>query len=560
MQRLVAAQPELKNQPILLHQRDTRRGLRVVACSTAARRLGVQPHMPITEAAALLQRGTGGRVANAHSNSSSRSAEQTIEQHPGIQAHDTAADRKTLTELAVWCQQFSPLVGWETVAAKTLERNRPRSAGGAGEKSSVDFLLLDIAGLGALFGSEAELAERVAAAMRRRGYYPSVAIASNIAAAWALARHGRFTQPALPRRQVWFPEDETQQLGRLPIAALRVADDVVQTLQRLGVSRVQQLEQLPRSGLRSRFGPELLLRLEQLRGEATETLVPYQPPDAFTAVWECDPPTSRRDNLEEAVRRLTGQVADLLRRCDRGAIRLLCRIHQQAGEPQEPDRRKHQPAGRQQVLQVELFQPTCNGNHLFELLRMQLEQVRLPTAATRIELNAALAAPLEVRQEELFQDGSRHRTRQFSMLLNRLSVRLGGERVLRPRRTADPQPERSCLLEPAHHAPRSRRRGKQRSAAAKRQGAVHRPLKLYEPPRRIETTAVVPDGPPIRFEAEKCQHQVARHWGPERIETGWWRGPSVRRDYYRVETKDGRRFWVFRELNDNHWFLHGVFD
>jgi protein ImuB len=52
---------------------------------------------------------------------------------------------------------------------------------------------------------------------------------------------------------------------------------------------------------------------------------------------------------------------------------------------------------------------------------------------------------------------------------------------------------------------------------------------------------------------------VARHWGPERIETGWWRGPSVRRDYYRIETDEGRRFWLFRELTNRRWFLHGAY-
>jgi protein ImuB len=51
---------------------------------------------------------------------------------------------------------------------------------------------------------------------------------------------------------------------------------------------------------------------------------------------------------------------------------------------------------------------------------------------------------------------------------------------------------------------------------------------------------------------------VAAH-GPERIETAWWRGPIVRRDYYVVETDSGERFWVFRRLKDGAWFLHGVF-
>ena len=57
----------------------------------------------------------------------------------------------------------------------------------------------------------------------------------------------------------------------------------------------------------------------------------------------------------------------------------------------------------------------------------------------------------------------------------------------------------------------------------------------------------------------KRAYRVIRFWGPERIETGWWRGRSIRRDYYRVETDRGTRFWLFRRLTDGHWFLHGEF-
>ena len=56
------------------------------------------------------------------------------------------------------------------------------------------------------------------------------------------------------------------------------------------------------------------------------------------------------------------------------------------------------------------------------------------------------------------------------------------------------------------------------------------------------------------------QYRLARHWGPERIETGWWRGQSAGRDYFRVETATGSRYWLFRRLRDGKWFLHGTFE
>ena len=78
-------------------------------------------------------------------------------------------------------------------------------------------------------------------------------------------------------------------------------------------------------------------------------------------------------------------------------------------------------------------------------------------------------------------------------------------------------------------------------------------------PVRLEAVSVVPDGPPMRFQHGLETHEIAKAHGPERIETAWWRGPIVRRDYYVVETETGGRFWLFRRLKDGVWFLHGVF-
>jgi protein ImuB len=51
-----------------------------------------------------------------------------------------------------------------------------------------------------------------------------------------------------------------------------------------------------------------------------------------------------------------------------------------------------------------------------------------------------------------------------------------------------------------------------------------------------------------------------RAWGPERIATGWWRGPDVERDYYRAEWEDGSHAWIYRDRRADHWFLHGFFE
>jgi protein ImuB len=50
--------------------------------------------------------------------------------------------------------------------------------------------------------------------------------------------------------------------------------------------------------------------------------------------------------------------------------------------------------------------------------------------------------------------------------------------------------------------------------------------------------------------------------GPERLETGWWDGREIARDYWIARTPAGARLWIFRERHQSglaRWFLHGVF-
>jgi protein ImuB len=47
---------------------------------------------------------------------------------------------------------------------------------------------------------------------------------------------------------------------------------------------------------------------------------------------------------------------------------------------------------------------------------------------------------------------------------------------------------------------------------------------------------------------------------PERIESGWWDGRDIRRDYYLAKDTDGSQLWIFRNLCCDHaWYLHGLF-
>jgi protein ImuB len=57
-----------------------------------------------------------------------------------------------------------------------------------------------------------------------------------------------------------------------------------------------------------------------------------------------------------------------------------------------------------------------------------------------------------------------------------------------------------------------------------------------------------------------CQKErIELQSGPERIESGWWDGMDVVRDYYVAQGRNGSRLWVFRDRSSGGWYVHGLF-
>ena len=91
-----------------------------------------------------------------------------------------------------------------------------------------------------------------------------------------------------------------------------------------------------------------------------------------------------------------------------------------------------------------------------------------------------------------------------------------------------------------------------------------RPARLFSQPQRIEAVTQLPDHPPRFFIWRKRRYVVAKADGPERIRGEWWvsaKETHLVRDYYRVETEDGSRYWLFRDApteDGGTWWVQGV--
>jgi protein ImuB len=149
--------------------------------------------------------------------------------------------------------------------------------------------------------------------------------------------------------------------------------------------------------------------------------------------------------------------------------------------------------------------------------------------------------------------GARRADAALEALAERLGARLGGPGALVALARESHWPERAQRFAPALREP----------VGAQFTPSAARPPLLFKTPEPIVAIAPLPDGAPAQFRWRRVLHRVARACGPERIGAEWWRADGPSRDYYRVETQEGRRLWLFRlglygrESVEPGWFVHG---
>jgi protein ImuB len=202
-----------------------------------------------------------------------------------------------------------------------------------------------------------------------------------------------------------------------------------------------------------------------------------------------------------------------------------------------------------------------------------------------ITVSVTSSVLLAQQQRQLFDQNPRLDRPALAHLINRLANRLGTQNVVYPSLQSGAQPEYSFRLLPLVDPGRKRRRRK--TQPPKQSQTLARPFRLFHPPLRLNqghrnkgarplcfhstenpprplTPTVSNDTPPPLLQVETGSglgqpQKIIASWGPERIETGWWRGRTVCRDYWRIETETQQQLWIFRDLRSGEWFLHGEF-
>lgn len=418
------------------------------------------------------------------------------------QPRDVAAEEDALARLATFALAFTPAVSL---------------ADGA--------IVAEIRGSLRLFGGEAKLVAGLVDGVRERGFAPRVALAPTPLAALALARAGAEAAPDAPGGLA-------RALAPLPLAAFDVEPATIATLEAAGVRTFGDAERLPRAGLARRFGRALVDTLDRAAGRVPDPREPFVPPPQFASRLELPACVHDVEALAFAVHRLVQELAAWLLARGLGVTALtLALAHERALV-----RHLDSPCTHARFA---LATPSRTPAHLTHVMRERLARLALPAPVAGLALATEAVAPLAGRNLGLLP-GSEADAPEVP-LLDRLRARLGEDavRLVLPR--ADHRPERA-MRAPLPEACASA----WPSAPA---GDAPRPLWLLARPQPLRGLTA-------------AQPWVLRE-GPERIESGWWDGHDVRRDYFVAESPAGEVAWIYRDhrhgTDDGEWFLHGVF-
>jgi protein ImuB len=392
-----------------------------------------------------------------------------------------------------------------------------------------DGLLLEVRGSLHLFAGVAGLRAALTDECRQLQVQPVLAFAPTPLAALTAARAQRALEVLQAAQLIGA-------LAPLPLSALRWPPDTLERLQRMGVRTIGAVLRLPRAGFARRFGAAQLAMLDALTGRTPDVRAVHQARARFRRRRDLDYELQSHALLLAALTPLFAQLGAFLEARQCGVVELECRlIHRQA------------PVSR---CVLRLASPFSDARRLSELLGGQLQALQLPEPVRACELRAAALVPYAPQSAALWQPGEHGggAGRETYGFIERLRTRLGPTAVQGLTLLPGHRPERAwALTGPPAVAPERRAA---LELAPEFSAPQRRPLWLLKTPRPLG----VRDGLPRRRGPLRLVSE------PERIESGWWDGGEIARDYYTALDIHGVRLWVFRERAAPHgWFLHGVF-
>jgi protein ImuB len=386
-----------------------------------------------------------------------------------------------------------------------------------------DAVLLEVQGSFRLFGGASSLCRVLLERCVAAGIEVRWALAPTPLAALALARAGQGVIVLARDRLIGL-------LSPLPLTVLRWPAVTLERLESIGARTLGAVLRLPRAGFARRFGREALLALDRLSGAAPEPRRAFLVCERFRARVDPGFELSSVQGVLNYLERVLGELEDFLRARQSGIELLMLRLHHRTMDPTR--------------VTLRLAAAELQARRFSELLALQISRLVLPAPVTRCELRSGALRSFVAHSAPLWRPGEHGggATRQSTALIERLRARLGSDAVYG-----------LCLV--PEHRPESAWRVTD-VLAARSSPYVTSPTGT--------PTAVMARRPLWLLHEPEVLPWALEHLrlidGPERIETGWWDGREIARDYYVARDESGAELWVYRErLSPHGWYLHGVF-
>jgi protein ImuB len=491
------------------------------------------PGQPVTEwrpsGDRAVSEGTpsGGERGNPQRGLARKSPAGTTELWIGLHLTESAAHQppgQGLERLALCAQRFTPRVSLVPP----------------------DGLVMEVKGSLHLFNGVEGLSRALASECASLGLKSMVALAPTPLAALVAARVGKLErpmgQPGGPMGQPFVVMEQARLVGQLmplPLAALRWPPETLERLARMGVRTIGQILRLPRAGFARRFGTEYLATLDRLTGRSPDPRERFQARERFRRRRELNYELENHAALLGALAPLLAELGKFLESRQCGVMKLECLLRHRRAEPTS--------------CVLRLAAPVADVDRLTALLGERLNALTLPEPVRACELRSSSLVLRVLSSNSVWQPGEYGGGvgAQGTELIERLRARLGPEAVYGLKVLEGHRPENAWGVREPVAVERGRRgaRGEPNEGRSGRDGAA-RPLWLLPQPRLLSEREGLPRRRgPLRLLGEA-----------ERIETGWWDGGDIARDYFTAVDLHGVRLWVFRERGAPHrWFLHGVF-
>ena len=403
-------------------------------------------------------------------------------------------------------------------------------------------LLLEIKGSLKLLGPLERLHADLDARWHRLGLPAhSAAAPSTLAALW-LARGGvgpggepRGTAPRAGQSlQVEDLGTLPGRLAGLPIACTAWDISRLQTLRSMGVTRMGELLRLPRAGLARRLGAAAVQDLDIALARQFAPRRAFVPRERFYARCDFETEIDNVAYLEKALEPLIARCAQFLRERQAGVQALRLKLRHRAG-----------PATR---VHLGLASITSERRRLMDVLSQKLGRLGLEAPVRGMELVSGSLQPLIAASLDVFagMTGAGAGRDSAPQLVERLRARLGENAVYGVASIAEHRPEAAWRRVQELRLASALRVDKKAAHQMMNDPRMPRPVWLLEAPLPLDSGLILEQG-------------------PERIESGWWDGKGVARDYYVARQSPGApqshgaKLWVFQERRSKRWYLHGKF-